>query len=216
MSIDWEPYIQAQDWQQVEQAARQMEERAWQEQEQEERINCLLASRLYLIRGEYDYGTKDQAYQMAWDLIKEQELLSQASPAWRSRVYQWYAHTLEGLGDCPGAAAMFEAAAQIREDGYQGSQMVPDLLNQASRVALSFGAAEWAYELARRSLDHLDQYPVLLDDPKGVQNRRAASLCLYQALHYVEPVMQNSRRRKRKNILGRRRRTQKPDSSWSI
>jgi hypothetical protein len=44
------------------------------------------------------------------------------------------------------------------------------------------GANEWAYELALRSLNHFEQYPMVLDMDGGPEARQVAVLRLSQAM----------------------------------
>ena len=178
MGVTWDEYLQAADLDEISIAAQKLQELAGLEDSQGLEADLMVASRLYVIRGELEYGSNESAWYLMQSLITEHELLPACSPAWLSRVHQWYGNVLGRYGEHAAAALSFEKAAETREYGYSGSAMAPYLFNSASSSALLAGASEWAYELALRSLNHMEKYPAVLDMEDGPRHRKEAVRCL--------------------------------------
>jgi len=202
MSVDWTTYLQAEDMNEVQQAALGLKQKQVETHDSQIRADLEVASRMYILRGEFEHAGQHNNPQAALAgvraLLGERELLDECSPSWHSRVHQLHGRLFLSLGDYAGGADCFERAARIREEAYNGSDMAVYLYNSASSAALLAGAEEWAAEMALCSLKHLEKHSWMLDDPQGIKRRKEAARCLNQALGLEPHGIRRSRLFRRK------------------
>ena len=185
MHANWDMYLAARDLDEVQDAAYRMQQLALEHNNTEQAADMMMASRLYMIRGELEHGCVERALEGTRSLLGDMALIEDCSPAWHSRAHQLHGRVFYAYTDYAGAAMWFEHAARIREEAYKGSITVPYLYNQASASALKAGMEEWAVELALAALKHIEQYSWVLEDPEGRAHRVESVRCLNRALGLV-------------------------------